>query len=166
MSSIEAKHQKKTMYNRLLLNGGNGSPTASPPASPIRSPRVRPSRSYKGARSAQLTPLRTLPRRIAWKILSFLLRRQAILLFFPLIYTVVLVYMGSVSLDVVPRIISRPPPGSVYRSPQLYRRLRQEMDSDNSSDHTVSQRQLFMRIGFLELGVLWDLSSSNSSRQF
>uniref|UniRef100_A0A0D9WHB7 O-fucosyltransferase family protein n=1 Tax=Leersia perrieri TaxID=77586 RepID=A0A0D9WHB7_9ORYZ len=45
-----------------------------------------------------------------------------------------LLYMGSLPLDVVPRIIARPAPGSVYRSPQLYARLRADMDADNSTD--------------------------------
>ncbi|KAM3410898.1 hypothetical protein ACQJBY_002860 [Aegilops geniculata] len=42
--------------------------------------------------------------------------------------------MGSLPLDVVPRIITRSAPGSVYRSPQLYARLRPDMDADNSTD--------------------------------
>jgi len=45
-----------------------------------------------------------------------------------------LLYMGSISLDSVPRIISRPAPGSMYRSPQLYARLRADMDADNATD--------------------------------
>ncbi|XP_078428581.1 protein ESMERALDA 1-like [Wolffia australiana] len=126
-------------YSRVLSGGGGGSPTGSPPASPRRSPRLRHARSQRGGRVAAAQTLRTLPHRIAWALLSLLLRRQAIFLFAPLIYiSVMLIYMGSVSLDVVPRMISRPPPGSVYRSPQLYQRLRQEMDSDNSSDNTIS----------------------------
>lgn len=129
------------VYNRLLSNGGSGSASPSPPASPMRSPRLRHGRPPKGGRLAQQQPwgqMRALPQRIAWALLSLLLRRQAIFLFAPLIYiSGMLLYMGTVSLDVVPRIIMRPPPGSVYRSPHLYQRLRHEMDSDNSSDHTV-----------------------------
>lgn len=49
-----------------------------------------------------------------------------------------LLYMGSVSFDVVPIINHRPAPGSVYRSPQLYAKLRPEMDADNSSADAVS----------------------------
>ena len=48
-----------------------------------------------------------------------------------------LLYMGSVSFDVVPVIKHRPAPGSVYRSPQLYAKLRPEMDADNSSTDAV-----------------------------
>ncbi|KAG9129018.1 hypothetical protein Leryth_021705 [Lithospermum erythrorhizon] len=44
-----------------------------------------------------------------------------------------LIYMGTVSFDVVPIVMHRPAPGSVYRSPQLYRNLQEEMDADNSS---------------------------------
>ncbi|CAA6654970.1 unnamed protein product [Spirodela intermedia] len=98
------------VYNRLLSNGGSGSTSPSPPASPMRSPRLRHGRPPKGGGS-----------RIAWALLSLLLRRQAIFLFAPLIYiSGMLLYMGTVSLDVVPRIIMRPPPGSlaaIWRHP-------------------------------------------------
>ena len=68
-------------------------------------------------------------------VLAALLRRQAVFLFAPLLYVAaMLLYMGSISLDGVPRIISRPAPGSLYRSPQLYARLRPEMDADNATD--------------------------------
>ena len=54
-----------------------------------------------------------------------------------------LLYMGTVSFDVVPVIKHRPAPGSVYRSPQVYAKLRPEMDSDNSTSDTVSVRSNF-----------------------
>jgi hypothetical protein len=58
-----------------------------------------------------------------------------VFLFAPLLYVAaMLLYMGSLPLDVVPRIITRSAPGSVYRSPQLYARLRADMDADNSTD--------------------------------
>ncbi|KAF5206894.1 O-fucosyltransferase [Thalictrum thalictroides] len=118
--------------------GGGGSNTPSPPTSPLRSPRYRHGgRSFKG--TPRFQP-RTLIQRIAWILLSVLLRRQGLFLFAPLIYiSGMLLYMGTVSLDnvVVPGISksspSRSPPGSLYRSPQLYLKLRPEMDSDNSS---------------------------------
>ncbi|RLN27762.1 hypothetical protein C2845_PM05G35690 [Panicum miliaceum] len=74
-------------------------------------------------------------RRAARGVLAALLRRQAVFLFAPLLYVAaMLLYMGSLPLDAVPRIIARRPPGSVYRSPQLYARLRVDMDADNSTD--------------------------------
>ncbi|RLM99437.1 hypothetical protein C2845_PM06G19520 [Panicum miliaceum] len=74
-------------------------------------------------------------RRAARGVLAALLRRQAVFLFAPLLYVAaMLLYMGSLPLDAVPRIIARRPPGSVYRSPQLYARLRADMDADNSTD--------------------------------
>uniref|UniRef100_A0A0E0JQV6 O-fucosyltransferase family protein n=1 Tax=Oryza punctata TaxID=4537 RepID=A0A0E0JQV6_ORYPU len=74
-------------------------------------------------------------RRAARVVLAALLRRQAVFLFAPLLYVAaMLLYMGSISLDSVPRIISRPAPGSLYRSPQLYARLRADMDADNATD--------------------------------
>jgi hypothetical protein len=71
---------------------------------------------------------------VARAVLATLLRRQAVFLFAPLLYVAaMLLYMGSLPLDAVPRIIARQPLGSVYRSPQLYRRLRADMDADNST---------------------------------
>ncbi|KAG1365778.1 protein ESMERALDA 1 [Cocos nucifera] len=117
-------------YSRLGSPGG----TPSPPGSPRRSPRTHrwPSKSASGR---VLQAPRALVQRMAWMLLSLLLRRQAIFLFAPLLYVAgMLFYMGTVSLEDVPRIISRPSPGSIYRSPQLYRRLRTDMNADNSSD--------------------------------
>lgn len=124
-------------YNRLP---GSGHSTPSPPPSPLRSPRYRHSRSKGGfGRFPPPQPGRTLPQRLAWLFLSLLLRRQGIFLFFPLIYiSGMLLYMGTVKFDAVPTIKHRPPPGSLYRSPQLYQKLKPEMDADNSSADAVS----------------------------
>ncbi|XP_020243689.1 LOW QUALITY PROTEIN: uncharacterized protein At1g04910-like [Asparagus officinalis] len=107
--------------------------TPSPPASPRRSPRHL--RSGRTRAPGEFQSSRSFIHRMAWMMLSLLLRRQAIFLFAPLIYVSgMLLYMGTVSLDSVPAIISRPTIGSVYRSPQLYQRLRKDMDADNSTD--------------------------------
>ncbi|XP_021896150.1 uncharacterized protein At1g04910 isoform X1 [Carica papaya] len=117
--------------NRLPSSGHT---TPSPPPSPLRSPRYRHGRS-KGGRFPPVQPGRTIAHRLAWLLLSVLLRRQGFFLFAPLIYiSGMLLYMGTVSFDVVPVIKHRPAPGSVYRSPQVYAKLRPEMDADNSSD--------------------------------
>nr|XP_016502702.1 PREDICTED: uncharacterized protein LOC107820861 [Nicotiana tabacum] len=134
-------------YNRLPSSGHNSPSTPSSPRS--RSPRLRStsnSNSGGGSRvkpSARFTPgqpgPRTLAHRLAWVILSVLLRRQGIFLFAPLLYIAgMLFYMGTVSFDVVPNIRHHPAPGSLYRSPQLYAKLRPEMDSDNSTAHAIS----------------------------
>lgn len=132
-------------YNRIPSSGQS---TPSPPPSPLRSPRLR--RSKQGRFAAGQQPGRTFAQRLAWLILSVLLRRQGIFLFAPLIYiSGMLLYMGTVSFDVVPVIKHRPAPGSVYRSPQVYAKLRPEMDSDNSTSDTVSVRSNF---GFFFFG--------------
>ncbi|XP_070043340.1 protein ESMERALDA 1 isoform X1 [Nicotiana tomentosiformis] len=134
-------------YNRLPSSGHSSPSTPSSPRS--RSPRLRStsnSNSGGGSRvkpSARFTPgqpgPRTLAHRLAWVILSVLLRRQGIFLFAPLLYIAgMLFYMGTVSFDVVPNIRHHPAPGSLYRSPQLYAKLRPEMDSDNSTAHAIS----------------------------
>lgn len=117
-------------FNRLL----SGSSTPSPPTSPRRSsPRVR--RTAKLGSAVRAPPPRSLVQRVAGAVLSLLLRRQAVFLFAPLIYVGMMIFcVGTISLESMPRIISRPAPGSVYRSPQLYRRLKADMDADNSTD--------------------------------
>ena len=128
-------------YNRIPSSGHS---TPSPPQSPLRSPRYRHG-SGGGGRSkpgrftpSSYPPGRNLAHRLAWFLLSVLLRRQGIFLFAPLIYiSGMLLYMGTVSFDVGPIIDHKPAPGSVYRSPQIYEKLRPEMDADNSSADAV-----------------------------
>ncbi|GMP45247.1 hypothetical protein CsSME_00013830 [Camellia sinensis var. sinensis] len=123
-------------YNRLP-SSGHTSPS-SPPSSPLRSPRLRHSRS-KGGRFSPAQPPSTVARRLAGLLLSVLLRRQGIFLFAPLLYISGMLFsMGPVSFDVVPIINHRPAPGFVYRSPQLYVKLRPEMDVDNSTSDAIS----------------------------
>ncbi|XP_008656362.1 protein ESMERALDA 1 isoform X1 [Zea mays] len=140
-------------YSRL---GSFGAAASAPP--PPSAP-VRPGAGAGGASRtpAKAGPARAIPgtaasataaaragvahrggggaaRRVARAVLATLLRRQAVFLFAPLLYVAaMLLYMGSLPLDAVPRIIARQPPGSVYRSPQLYARLRADMDADNST---------------------------------
>ncbi|XP_042010278.1 protein ESMERALDA 1-like isoform X1 [Salvia splendens] len=118
-----------------LPSSGQSSPQSPPSSPPLsRSPRYRP-RSSKSARP----PPKTLAQRLLWIFLSCLLKRQGILIFAPILYiAVMLFYMGTVSFDVVPVITHRPPPGSVYRSRQLYHKLLPQMDSDNSSADAIS----------------------------
>lgn len=123
-------------YSRLP----SSSNTPSPPHSPLRSPRLRHTRSKTVPKP---TP-RTIPQRLSYLFLSGLLRRQAIFLFAPLIYiSCMLLYFGSFSFDIVPIIRHRSAPGSVYRSPQLYAKLKFDMDEDNSSVDAVRLSFLF-----------------------
>ncbi|XP_049356842.1 protein ESMERALDA 1 [Solanum verrucosum] len=138
-------------YNRLPSSGHSSPSTPSSPRS--RSPRLRSSSNSGGGGggsgggrvkpSARFTsgqqPPRTLANCITGAILSVLVRRQGIFLFAPLLYIAgILFYMGTVPFDVVPIIRHRPAPGSVYRSPQLYDKLRPEMNSDNSTADAIS----------------------------
>ncbi|RWW27921.1 hypothetical protein GW17_00007628 [Ensete ventricosum] len=127
-------------YIRLGSGGAGGGGTPSPPASPRRSPRIqRRGGKAGGAKGAAMGLPRAIVQRMSWMLLSLFLRRQAIFLFTPLLYVASMIfYMGTVSLENVPHIISRSAPGSVYRSPRLYERLRSDMDADNSSDGVSS----------------------------
>ncbi|KAK3138574.1 hypothetical protein QOZ80_5AG0370640 [Eleusine coracana subsp. coracana] len=133
-------------YSRLgSFGGAAGAPSPPPlPSSPARaggggrrSPaKVAAARGAPvGTSAAVWVGWRGAAGRAARAVLAALLRRQAVFLFAPLLYVAaMLLYMGSLPLDVMPRIIARQAPGSVYRSPQLYARLRADMDADNSTD--------------------------------
>lgn len=146
-------------YNRLGSGGAGGGGTPSPPASPRRSPRTqRRGGKAGGAKGAAMGAPRAIAQRMAWMLLSLFLRRQAIFLFTPLLYVAaMLFYMGTVSLESVPHIISRSAPGSVYRSPKLYERLRNDMDADNASDG-VSSWTLIDPVMLLLFSIDLDLS--------
>lgn len=151
-------------YTRIsgVSAGGGGHSAPSSPRSPLRSPRLRPGRLKSGRfQSPAASPPRTAVQRAAWSVLSLFLRRQGLFLFAPLIYiSGMLLYMGTVSLDVsvLPEIKARSPPGSLYRSPKVYEKLRRDMNADNFSDgvscHWVSFVSLFydyelcLRVGF------------------
>lgn len=118
-------------YSRISSTGHT---TPSPPPSPLRSPRLRHGRLKSGRFQGPVQP-KTLAQRLAWMLLSVLLRRQGIFLFAPIIYiSGMLLYMGTVSFDVDPDINHHPLPGSIYRSPQFFDRLRHDIHTDNSSD--------------------------------
>ncbi|MBA0706295.1 hypothetical protein Golax_018415, partial [Gossypium laxum] len=81
---------------------------------------------------------RTIAHRFSCLLLSVLLRRQRIFLFAPLIYiSGMLLYMGTASVDIIPVVKHRPSPGSVYRSPQVYEKLKIYMNADNSSADAI-----------------------------
>lgn len=108
-----------------------GNSTPSPPASPLL-PRSRSKSSVQ--------PNRNLPHRVSWILLSLLLRRQGILLFAPLVYIFcMLLHMRAASFDAAGPLVNRrpAPPGSVYRSPQVYAKLRAEIDADNATADAV-----------------------------
>ncbi|KAD2393558.1 hypothetical protein R6Q59_012153 [Mikania micrantha] len=120
--------------NRLPSTGNN---SPSPPASPHRSPRFRRGRSSKtSGRFAH----RSFPQRFTWILLSVLVRRQGVLLFVPLLYfSAMRFYMGSAQFDAVSGGIKHSMAiGSVYRSPELYAKLRHDMDADNSTADAIS----------------------------
>jgi hypothetical protein len=138
-------------YSRLGSFGGAADAPSPPPlpSSPARAGgsggRRTPAAKVGAARGSQATTsaaaawvgvgCRCAAGRAARAVLAALLRRQAVFLFAPLLYVAaMLLYMGSLPLDAMPRIIARQAPGSVYRSPQLYARLRADMDADNSTD--------------------------------
>ena len=78
---------------------------------------------------------RTFLQRFAYLILSLVLKRHGIFLLAPLFYiSGMLLYMSTVPIE--PSMVGRtssPPPGSVYRSHEVFHNLWPEMQNTNSS---------------------------------
>ncbi|XP_042481890.1 O-fucosyltransferase 9-like isoform X2 [Macadamia integrifolia] len=115
-------------------------PTAS--ASPPLSPRLRHCRNKNtGFGTRVLKPQESFWGWFAYVFFSTVLRRRGILLFAPFMYILgMLMYMGSLSFEdstgglVVDQ--SPPPPGSTYRSPQVFEKLWpfMQLDGNRSSN--------------------------------
>ncbi|KAG2323833.1 hypothetical protein Bca52824_006561 [Brassica carinata] len=114
---------------QIRLPGSSHSPP-SPPPSP----------SLPGSKSSVVQSSRSFAYRINLIVLSVLIRRrQGILLFAPLVYiSCMLFHMHTASFDAGPIVHRRPAPGSVYRSPQVYAKLREEIDADNATADAIS----------------------------
>eukprot|EP00249_Psilotum_nudum_P009990 c22267_g1_i1 orf=176-1585(+) len=123
-------------------------PASSPPPSPRLSPRLRYGRSKSGrVRGLEPPPLPCL-QRFGRFLLSVLLRRHGVFLLVPLIYiSGMLLYMGSVS-PVVPAALQSFPPGSIYRSPEVFKHLWPAMQTTNESFGVLAAWQPFN-------GVYW-----------
>ncbi|KAA8538659.1 hypothetical protein F0562_028267 [Nyssa sinensis] len=137
-------------YSRL----GNGRSTPSPPSSP----RLRPGRnkniggggvgggSFRGG-GADPKKLQNFVERVVYVLISSVYRRRGVLLVAPLLYiSGMLLYMGTLDFDVV---VSKgggvgrgraAPPGSVYRSPQVFEKLWpfMEAESNGSSNAMIN----------------------------
>lgn len=130
----QAERDPSTIQIRLP---GSSHSSPSPPPSPslLRSKPTVPPRS------------RTFAHRISSIVLSILIRRrQGILLFAPLVYISCMLFrMRTASFDAGdPTLIHRrPAPGSVYRSPQVYAKLRAAIDADNATADAVRGLPLF-----------------------
>lgn len=75
-------------------------------------------------------------------LISVVFKRRGVLLFAPLLYiSGMLLYMGSVSFDVVSLknavvvVSKRSPPGSLYRSPQVFQKLWPYMQAESNHTH-------------------------------
>ncbi|PWA57959.1 GDP-fucose protein O-fucosyltransferase [Artemisia annua] len=112
-------------------------PSPSPPSSPLRSPHLRHIRSGKSS----INHHRSVLHRLSFLVVSVLLSRQRVLLFAPFLYlTSMMFYIGSDQFDLGGGVGNNGPKGvgSVYRSPELYNKLRRDMDADNSTSDAIS----------------------------
>ncbi|XP_031487193.1 O-fucosyltransferase 9 [Nymphaea colorata] len=136
------------MYAYSRLGGGAAAAAAAAaatgggkPTSPRRSPRAKYGRSkFAGRNSGFESPakLQRVAERLAYLLLSLVFRRHGVLLFAPLIYlSGMLLYMGTLPIE-IPRVVHRPPPGSTYRSPQVFEKLWPHMQADRSQMNALT----------------------------
>lgn len=122
-------------YSRL----GTGRPSGSPPSSPRFLHGRNKSGGGRGSRQSVVE-------KFVFVLISVVYRRRGVLLLAPLLYiTVMLLFMGSLSFDVVSLknaivvVHKHPLPGSVYRSPQVFEKLWPSMqaESNNGTSNVV-----------------------------
>lgn len=143
-------------YSRL--GRGKGSSSSSPSSSSSSCSKSKESNSNS-------------MERLVFLVMSAVFRRRGLLLFAPLLYiSGMLLYMGSLSFDVVTIkngivvVHKRPPPGSVYRSPQVFQNLWPFMEAQtaNSTNLNVVSSLLFFLLTYFNLfirssEILWCL---------
>ncbi|CAL9217472.1 unnamed protein product [Arabidopsis halleri] len=128
--------------SRLGNGNSNGRINLSSP-SPPSSPRIRHSRGKSLAGGGVYK--QGLGERLVFLLFSIVFRRKGVLLLAPLLYIAgMLLFMGSFGFTVldlghgVEIVYRRGPPGSVYRSPKVFKRLWPLMEADvNGSTHNV-----------------------------
>lgn len=143
-------------YSRLGIRSNTGA--SSPPSSPrFRHCRTKSSGGGGfgaggeggdgGGRGQQL---HSFLERVLFVLVSAVFRRRGLLLLAPLLYiSGMLLYMGSLSFDGGRRGGSGgggaevQPPGSVYRSPELFEKLWPFMEGDSNRSHNAVLIPLF-----------------------
>ncbi|KAJ0235473.1 O-fucosyltransferase 9 [Hirschfeldia incana] len=123
------------MHGLSRLGNGNARSLASPPSSP----RIRHSRGKTSSNQG-------IGERLVFLLFSVVFRRKGVLLLAPLLYIAgMLLFMGSFGFTIldlghgVEIVYRRGPPGSVYRSPKVFKLLwpMMEADANRSSSHNA-----------------------------
>lgn len=121
-------------YSRLGAVRTNG-------GSPPPSPRLRHGRNKSFGGGSGRGAKQNLMEKLVVLVVSAVFRRRGVLLFAPVLYiSGLLLYMGSLEFSV--KRIGRggggpQPPGSVYRSPQAFRKLWPFMEADSNETHNA-----------------------------
>ncbi|KAJ9145955.1 hypothetical protein P3X46_028280 [Hevea brasiliensis] len=142
-------------YSRL----GNGrSVAATTTPSPPSSPRLRHSRSKSGGNGGGTGggagggsgrgSKQNWVEALMFSLVSLVFKRRGVLLLAPLLYiSGMMLYMGSLSFDVDLNLKNggvvvrkRPPPGSVYRSPQVFKKLWPHMEAEGNGSRNALRR--------------------------
>lgn len=152
---------------------GNGrSVTATTTPSPPSSPRLRHSRGKSGGNDGGATgggggggggrgSKQNWVEKLMFLLVSLVFKRRGVLLFAPVLYiSGMMLYMGSLSFDVDLNLKNggvvvrkRPPPGSVYRSPQVFNKLWPHMEAESNGSFNAV---LFLAcFGFLAVWIFY-----------
>ncbi|CAK9137130.1 unnamed protein product [Ilex paraguariensis] len=121
---------------------GNGAKSPSPPSSPrFRHGRTKNTVNIGGGGSFRggggELKLQNVVERVVYVVIWGVYRRRGVLLVAPLLYiSGMLLYMGTLGFDVVGSNgggHKAGPPGSVYRSPQVFERLWSYMEAESNN---------------------------------
>ncbi|XP_038708389.1 O-fucosyltransferase 9-like isoform X2 [Tripterygium wilfordii] len=119
--------------------------TSSPPSSPrLRHCRSKFSQGTGGSDTRVGAAKQSLLEKVVVVLITSVFKRRGLLLFAPLLYiSGMVLYMGSLSLDVDLNSVGgvvvrkRTPPGSVYRSPQVFEKLWPYMEAENNGSRNA-----------------------------
>ncbi|EOY17260.1 O-fucosyltransferase family protein isoform 1 [Theobroma cacao] len=128
-----------------LGTGSNRSVSPSPPSSPrFRHGRYKNFSGAGGSAGGGRGGKQSAADKIVFVLISAVFRRKGVLLFAPLVYiSGMLLFMGTLGFDVVSLknavvvVHRRSPPGSVYRSPQVFQKLWPFMEAESNASYNA-----------------------------
>lgn len=150
-------------HMRGLSRLGSGVSTPSPPSSPRyrrkNSPVGGGGGSFRGGVDGGVK-LHNFAEKLGFMLVSAVYRRRGVLLFAPLLYiSGMLLYMGTFGFDGGRGGKEVAPPGSVYRSPQVFEKLWPHMQAENNGSSNLVNLLIFLvllKIPLLRLTTLFD----------
>lgn len=142
-----------------LGTGSNRSVSPSPPSSPrFRHGRYKNFSGAGGSAGGGRGGKQSAADKIVFVLISAVFRRKGVLLFAPLVYiSGMLLFMGTLGFDVVSLknavvvVHRRSPPGSVYRSPQVFQKLWPFMEAESNASYNAVYTYIYTFCIYLSL---------------